>query len=334
MKKLKKYRLIKTYPGSPKLSTEIIETQINSLCPVNECYINRKTFMLIGDDSFEIKNPENYPEFWEKVVEKDYEILCIKHKKSKCFYRNSIDLRNLNLYDIHSVKRLSDGKVFNIGENATTALNNYGPITAFEINCNRMYIRTNGSSKGTFSCNIKDLIVSELLFKTEDGVNIFKGDECWAIDKTDLDHLGKVDFRNNHPYDYALYFSNEKKAQQYIKENKPLFVTEDSVNIFKGDKAYECARNGKCYNKSNRFTPLNSERHNYTSIGKSWIVFSTEKKAEEYILLNKPCICLKDLIEAFFPKDYNFNNRKSEGAIEDISVNLLISLFKLKLKEK
>ena len=116
MKKLKKYRLIKTYPGSPELSTEIIETKINSLCPVNECYINRKTFMLIGYDSFEIKNPENYPEFWEKVVEKDYEILCIKHKKSKCFYRNSIDLRNLNLYDIHSVKRLSDGIIFKIGD--------------------------------------------------------------------------------------------------------------------------------------------------------------------------------------------------------------------------
>ena len=108
---MKKYKLIKTYPGSPELSTEIIETQINSLCPVNECYISGKTFMLIGDDSFEIKNPKNYPEFWEKVVEKDYEILCIKHKKSKCFYRNSIDLRNLNLYDIHSVKRLSDGEV-------------------------------------------------------------------------------------------------------------------------------------------------------------------------------------------------------------------------------
>ena len=108
---MKKYKLIKTYPGSPKLSTEIIETQINSLCPVNECYTSRKTFMLIGYDSFEIENPKNYPEFWEKVVEKDYEILCIKHKESKCFYRNSIDLRNLNFYDIHSVKRLSDGEV-------------------------------------------------------------------------------------------------------------------------------------------------------------------------------------------------------------------------------
>jgi hypothetical protein len=233
---MKKYKLIKTYPGSPKLSTEIIETQINSLCPVNECYINRKTFMLIGYDSFEIKNPENYPEFWEKVVEKDYEILCIKHKKSKCFYRNSIDLRNLNLYDIHSVKRLSDGKVFNIGDNATTALNNYGPITAFEIKSNEIYIRTNNSSNYTFSCNIKDL-----------------------------------------------------------KVFKKLFTTEDGVDIFEGDKVYECGRYGYPYNKPHKFTPLNSQKHNYNSIGKDWTVFSTEEKAEEYIFLNTPCLSLKDI---------------------------------------
>jgi hypothetical protein len=231
---MKKYKLIKTYPESPKLGTEVFKGKSYSMCPIGSK--GRDTFMVKAASSFEIDNPEDYPEFWEEVIEKDYEILCIKHKENKFFYRDSIDLRNLNLYDIHSVKRLSDGKVFNIGDNSTTALNNYGPITAFEIDCNRMYIRTNGSSKGTFSCNIKDLIVSELLFKTEDG-----------------------------------------------------------VNIFEGDKAYECARNGKCYNKSNRFTPLNSERRNYTSIGKSWIVFSTEKKAEEYILLNTPCLSLKDI---------------------------------------
>ena len=233
MKKLKKYRLIKTYPGSPKLSTEIIETKINSLCPVNECYISGKTFMLIGDDSFEIKNPENYPEFWEKVVKKDYEILCIKHKESKCFYRNSIDLRNLNLYDIHSVKRLSDGKVFNIGDNAITALNNYGTITAFEIKSNVMYIRTNNSSKGTFSCNIKDLKVFKKLFTTEDGVDIFKNTKFWYIDN----------------FIIKTYITRE-----------------------------------------------------FSEIESSYKKFSTKEKAEEYILLNKPCICLKDLIEKFFSK--------------------------------
>ena len=299
MKKLKKYRLIKTYPGSPKLSTEIIETQINSLCPVNECYINRKTFMLIGDDSFEIKNPENYPEFWEKVVEKDYEILCIKHKESKCFYRNSIDLRNLNLYDIHSVKRLSDGKVFNIGENATTALNNYGPITAFEINCNRMYIRTNGSSKGTFSCNIKDLKVFKKLFTTEDGVDIFEGDLYHAVTKKNnkmLINLNAEKEAPNFPPIWSMKdficFSYRKKAQEYIDNHEILFSTADGVDIFEGDKYHSVILYNLQYKGWFKAQKINKGK--YTD-AESCIVFSTEKEAKQYILMNKPCLSLKDV---------------------------------------
>ena len=299
MKKLKKYRLIKTYPGSPKLSTEIIETQINSLCPVNECYINRKTFMLIGYDSFEIKNPENYPEFWEKVVEKDYEILCIKHKESKCFYRNSIDLRNLNFYDIHSVKRLSDGKVFNIGENATTALNNYGPITAFEINCNRMYIRTNGSSKGTFSCNIKDLKVFKKLFTTEDGVDIFEGDLYHAVTKKNnkmLINLNAEKEAPNFPPIWSMKdficFSYRKKAQEYIDNHEILFSTADGVDIFEGDKYHSVILYNLQYKGWFKAQKINKGK--YTD-AESCIVFSTEKEAKQYILMNKPCLSLKDV---------------------------------------
>jgi len=296
---MKKYKLIKTYPGSPKLSTEIIETQINSLCPVNECYINRKTFMLIGDDSFEIKNPENYPEFWEKVVEKDYEILCIKHKESKCFYRNSIDLRNLNFYDIHSVKRLSDGKVFNIGENATTALNNYGPITAFEINCNRMYIRTNGSSKGTFSCNIKDLKVFKKLFTTEDGVDIFEGDLYHAVTKKNnkmLINLNAEKEAPNFPPIWSMKdficFSYRKKAQEYIDNHEILFSTADGVDIFEGDKYHSVILYNLQYKGWFKAQKINKGK--YTD-AESCIVFSTEKEAKQYILMNKPCLSLKDV---------------------------------------
>ena len=296
---MKKYKLIKTYPGSPKLSTEIIETQINSLCPVNECYISGKTFMLIGDDSFEIKNPENYPEFWEKVVKKDYEILCIKHKKNKCFYRNSIDLRNLNFYDIHSVKRLSDGKVFNIGENATTALNNYGPITAFEINCNRMYIRTNGSSKGTFSCNIKDLKVFKKLFTTEDGVDIFEGDLYHAVTKKNnkmLINLNAEKEAPNFPPIWSMKdficFSYRKKAQEYIDNHEILFSTADGVDIFEGDKYHSVILYNLQYKGWFKAQKINKGK--YTD-AESCIVFSTEKEAKQYILMNKPCLSLKDV---------------------------------------
>ena len=105
MEKLKKYRLIKTYPGSPVLGFEIAKS-------------GASTYVGGSGNTFQIRKEyiEYHSEFWEKVVEKDYEILCIKHKKNKCFYRDSIDLRNLNLYDIHTVKRLSDGIIFKIGD--------------------------------------------------------------------------------------------------------------------------------------------------------------------------------------------------------------------------
>ena len=208
MEKLKKYRLIKTYPGSPVLGFEIEK-------------IGTSTYVGGSGNTFQIRKEyiEYHSEFWEKVVEKDYEILCIKHKKNKCFYRNSIDLRNLNFYDIHSVKRLSDGKVFNIGDNATTALNNYGPITAFEIKSNEMYIRTNNSSNYTFSCNIKDLKVFKKLFTTEDGVDIFKNTKFWYIDNFIIKTYITREFSEIES-SYKT-FSTKEKAEEYILMNKP-----------------------------------------------------------------------------------------------------------------
>jgi hypothetical protein len=213
---MRKIKLIKTYPGSPKLGT------INTYAPI------------FCDD---------YPEFWEEVIEKDYEILRIKHKENKCFYRDSIDLRNLNLYDIHSVKRLSDGKVFNIGDNATTALNNYGPITAFEIKSNVMYIRTNNSSNSTFSCDIKDLKVSKPLFTTEDGVNIFEGDSYHPVILYNLEYKGwfKAQKINKNKYTDAkscIVFSTKKEAKQYILMNKPCLSLEDVGNIISFESYY------------------------------------------------------------------------------------------------
>ena len=288
MKKLKKYRLIKTYPGSPVLGFEIEKS-------------GASTYVGGSGNTFQIRKEyiEYHSEFWEKVVEKDYEILCIKHKENKCFYRNSIDLRNLNFYDIHSVKRLSDGKVFNIGENATTALNNYGPITAFEINCNRMYIRTNGSSKGTFSCNIKDLKVFKKLFTTEDGVDIFEGDLYHAVTKKNnkmLINLNAEKEAPNFPPIWSMKdficFSYRKKAQEYIDNHEILFSTADGVDIFEGDKYHSVILYNLQYKGWFKAQKINKSK--YTD-AKSCIVFSTKKEAKQYILMNKPCLSLKDV---------------------------------------
>ena len=96
-----KYILKKEYPGSPKLGNII--------------------------DNLENDWIENYPEFWEEVVEKDYEILSLvasekhpQHKKGSKFLHNK-DYGFKNMYptefwDIYSVKRISDNKIFTIGD--------------------------------------------------------------------------------------------------------------------------------------------------------------------------------------------------------------------------
>lgn len=53
---MKKYKLIKEYPGSPELETIIIEAADIK----NKYFIKR-------NDIWYINSPENYPEFWEEI---------------------------------------------------------------------------------------------------------------------------------------------------------------------------------------------------------------------------------------------------------------------------
>ena len=53
---MKKYKLIKEYPGSPKLGSESFE------------WLGYKQ--------------SNYPDFWQEIVEKDYELLSFKANDS------------------------------------------------------------------------------------------------------------------------------------------------------------------------------------------------------------------------------------------------------------
>jgi len=114
---MKKYTLIKTYPGSPELGYILepsLHTQLNP------------TEYVIG---FDLLTPSKHPEFWEEVVEKEYEILTLKRLDDNsvacikdCKIVN-IFIKNMpgNQLAIHSVKRLSDGEIFTIGD--TVSLN-------------------------------------------------------------------------------------------------------------------------------------------------------------------------------------------------------------------
>lgn len=228
---MKKYKLIKEYPGSENLETiawiDGYKTHFNG----NE-YID------------EIIEFDNYPEFWQEVIEKEYEILSFKDKYSNLVVNKtnhqylyqgksrgmevSLDFclgRAKKYWDIYSIKRLSDGEIFTIDDKTK-----YGTITEFYLTHDNfiVYKTSTGSS----------------------GVNI----SLWK------------------------------------KTKKPLFTTEDGVDIFEGNE-YTFVRSNYSYKTCIAISSHESSKLSNDYLGD----FSTKEAAEEYILINKPCLSINDI---------------------------------------
>jgi len=212
---MKKYKLIKEYPGSYKIGYTTIQVE-----PCPSC--------------------SNYPEFWQPVVEKDYEILLISlHRSDKPKITNMIgcgndyilSLLNCDGNKIHSIKRLSDSEIFTIGDKTYD-----GKITKFELN--------NNNSINVFIENVTwiklDLLIKSKtpLFKTEDGVDIFEGNNYyfivlnnnlsvnWQVQKSICDWNNPLK-----PPLGKIQFSTKEKAEEYILMNKPLLSLNDVLEF-------------------------------------------------------------------------------------------------------
>ncbi len=234
---MKKYRLKQTYPGSPEKG--FVYNYTGNLC----------------DDSnnYNLSNPENYPNFWEEVIEKDYEILTLQipysytasvQQDGKYSCTNSIKLLkngHCNLeqmfdlgYIITSIKRLSDGKIFTIGDKVS-------------------YNKTSNKKFGTF------YIIQE-----------------FQINKNSI--VTNFTTKSN-----TLYLTSDTK---WNKLKTPLFTTEDNISIFEGDTVYSIDED-YCLDTYHNV-------HEYLDFS-AWKIFSTKEKAEEYILMNKPCLNIEDI---------------------------------------
>ena len=199
-------------------------------------------------------NPENYPEFWEEVVEKDYEILSLSFTNNFCYLQKNGEYAYRNTYNttstlkdylsagwkIHSVKRLSDSEIFTIGDKVVGYNNSIAKIKTIDL-------------VGEISLNI-------------------------GTDK----HEG-----------FSL--KNLKKVK------KPLFTTENGVDIFEGDYYYYFRFHSWTFDKA----IANQKFHSQDKLSSNSLYFSTKEKAEEYILLNKPCLSYGDVQEYLKIKDCN-----------------------------
>lgn len=183
-------------------------------------------------------------EDWEEVVEKDYKILSVLLQRPDKHQIQNVSEYSDNGYveslvncagnKIHSIKRLSDGEIFTIGDKITsssfTKLSNIDEIKEFYIpnekfckmwsnqfTINDLIIVTNISWQVNLHHAIK---VKQPLFTTEDGVDIFEGDDVYTVDLYFLQYIKEV----NESQDYKtwrLTFKNKEKAEEYILMNKP-----------------------------------------------------------------------------------------------------------------
>ena len=249
-KHLRKFKLVKEYPNSFEKGTIANKTKDRVYC----CLNNYNTTVFL-----EPREIENQPEFWEEIVEKEYEILSFRHTWGSIFTKScsknktkftqviegtehsEIKLLIDKDFTINSIKRLSDGEIFTVGDKITLKFSRYlspssiKTIVSIHI-CHQgtQGIQFKNDNGGTIYIN-SAIKAKQSLFTTEDGVNISEGDEFWIItNKVEFyNNLGKILIATNgvtkNP-NYK-YFSTKEKAEEHIIWNKPSLSLKEIAKI-------------------------------------------------------------------------------------------------------
>ena len=235
------YKLIKTYPNSPELNTVVTESSI--LAGVHEV--------------------TSFPEFWKKIVKKEYEILSLITHSFIAITTSKIDIEAFEAghvstakFTIHSVRRLSDNEVFTVGDKVKVDFKS--TIKGFKID--KTYIQpgisvfTNGYIVDDFNnCCLSYIQKDTPIFTTHDGVDIYETDNFVIINKNSLE----------------LVDDGKLKSISYIQKR---------YRIWDGSDGY--------------------------------LQFSTKEVAIDYIIMNKPCLSIKDITES--------TNFKFQTVIEEL----------------
>lgn len=207
---MEQYKLIKEYPGSPVLG-EIVSKS------------NKKHpgFGYISDHCI-----INFPEFWQKILPKTYEILSVAdetfpknvyNKSDKDFDKYiQFEKTGHGFLSIYSVKRLSDGIIFTINDLVKNYFPTHDHIKSINLIDNEVIIKF---EKGSVKlCNAIKIIPKQKLFTTEDGVDVFEGNKYYYIYQNQIFDRIAVDAKYASLKGY--YFSAKGVAEEYILLNK------------------------------------------------------------------------------------------------------------------
>jgi hypothetical protein len=230
------------------MQNELIREYPNCGCPIGT------TITLIEAACSWTQDIGKYTEFWEEVVQKDYEILTLTNSGGiqpnipfdfiGNLYEDEINKGNIpDHLHIHSIKRKSDGEVFSIGDKVALKSSINYHLTAMKLTDDKLSIYVNGkvvptkdNNSGGFGANLERLIKAKTpLFITEDSVEIFEGDGVHWVRIDTLKYLYKTEIVVNHKFilesgQYKI-FSSEEKAKEFVVLKEPKYSLEDMVKI-------------------------------------------------------------------------------------------------------
>lgn len=148
----------------------------------------------------------------------------------------------------------------------------------------------NYSAGGTVEFDLQYLL-SNTNYKIHSVKRLSDGEVFSVVDK--VEEFGKIfgfEIMGGNSLHAKCGFTDERTFLPHIsniKKSKPcLFVTEDGVEIVANDSCFEVTKDFRIYQSSY----YENANPNHTSK-----YFSIREKAEEYILLNKPCLSLKEI---------------------------------------
>lgn len=165
-----------------------------------------------------------------------------KVKWSKDNYAQWWDLDELLKSDstkIHSVKRLSDSSVWTVGEMAMSGKEQF-TIEGFTISSSGEFMDVIGQH---FSYNISEISKlpstttqqtqeqKPVLFVTEDGIEIRKGNTFWIVDTDWSVYQPLPAHEESGKQIERKYFSTERAAGEYVIKNRPYLSLEEIMII-------------------------------------------------------------------------------------------------------
>jgi hypothetical protein len=300
---MKTYKLIQTYPESPPISTEITESRLGAGQLLFTTYTIKGGSKNCDGGKFKIDNPWLYSKNWEEVIEPTItypvgtqafdsaipDSLLTKtadgwYNTSKTSYTDKIVSQRKNI----TILKPDDKKDYEI-LSFKDMLNNL--ITKKEGKFLTSYHETEYKEERLIKkCEIHSVkrLSDEKVFTVDDNIED-KGLLYWVITGfTVIDNFIKIDGKRD--YNTTETISHTLRGAKHCK--KPLFTTEDVVNIFEGDEYWIVSK--KVTNHTSAYL---NKAGSKAPIIPNYFSFKSKEAAEEYILLNISKLCINDIMD-------------------------------------